>query len=223
MKKLLNILLVISILAIGVGVAIHFFASPPKATQQVVSTAQTQIDKDKTSIASINTAADTKVAALERRRGTPVTARSLARDIGDYVPNLPVAPTVESHNVSDGDGVGGSATIPGTLPPTKSLADAPTAHPSDDGSLVFASADVPALRDYFLTCKENSIRLEACTQTSKLKDDQIQQTETQRDAYKKDDHPHLHILSRIFRPTTDKAIGIIIGFGAGIAIHEATK
>lgn len=142
------------------------------AQQQVIDQAQKSIDAAKVDQAKQASDLQARLDAIEKQKQQPVTAPQFVVDLNKLIPNLPQPATV----------------IPAQ--PEMKTANGET-KPAVAETVQIPAADLPALRDYKLSCDETSAKLNACQLTNADVQAELAGTQTQltatakeRDAYK---------------------------------------
>jgi type II secretory pathway pseudopilin PulG len=145
------------------------------AQQQVIATAQKQIDQAKADEQQTAAQLQARIAELEKEKQQPVTPDQFIAALQRLTP-LPQQPVV----------VRIPASGPGTAADGK-----PAAAAAPQTAIQIPAADLPALRDYKVACDETGAKLGACqldaaanaTQVAAL-EAQLKSTEAERDQWK---------------------------------------
>jgi hypothetical protein len=156
-------LLVVLLFGFRAWIAEHDARTKAEATQtaqqEVIATAQKSIDAARADQARTADTLQQQIAALEARKQQPVTPERFVLDLSKALPNLPQPATV--------------------VPSAPAAAGNGPAQPPSAASIQIPAADLPALRDYKISCDENSARLTACQLTDASLQQQLDGTQSQ--------------------------------------------
>jgi len=134
-----------------------------------------------------------QLAALEREKSTPATPQQIVLDASHLMPAMPKPLEVRS------------------VPVNAQLPDGPKTQ-----QVVIPAADLPAVRDFSISCQENADKLDACAKDQADLKQELALTGQQRDAWKKAAQG-----GSIWRRAANTGKWLLVGAVAGYAVERA--
>lgn len=138
------------------------------AQRQTIAQAQQTMDAAKADQAQVAKTLQAQLATIEAERQKPVTPAQFVVDLSKALPQLPQAATV----------------VQPAAPPATPGSSGAQAAVAPDPVVEIPAADLPALRDYKLSCDETGAKLDACQKTGADQGTQLTATQTQLKATK---------------------------------------